>query len=183
MAFKEITVKENLVYKTKIFDLYENDVKLQNDTIAKRALIKHNGAVCLIIEHDDKLVFVNQFRQGPQCELLELVAGKLEKDEDPKECAIRELEEETGYIVDDIKYFGKIIPLAAYSSEIIHCFLVKVSVKKDQHLDEDEFLEVIEIPYEKALEMYLNSEFTDGKTLGFLGKYFLEKNNTKNKYI
>lgn len=176
MGFKEITIKENMVYEGKIFKLFENDVKLKNGNIVKRSIIKHHGAVCLIVEHEDNLVFVNQFRQGPQQELLELVAGKLEENEEPKDCAIRELQEETGFIVDEIKYFGKIIPVAAYSSEIIHCFLAKVSSKTVQNLDVDEFLDVVEIPYNKVKEMYINGEFIDGKTLGFLGKYFMLKN-------
>ena len=44
-----------------------------------------------------------------------MVAGKLEENEEPKDCAIRELQEETGFIVDEIKYFGKIIPVADWA--------------------------------------------------------------------
>lgn len=176
---REITVKENLIYKTKIFDLYENDVKLENNKIAKRALIKHNGAVCLIVKNKDNFIFVKQYRQGVKDELLELVAGKLEENEDPKECALRELKEETGYSAKSIKYFGKIAPVAAYSTEIIYCFVVDVQKRERQKLDEDEFLEVVEIPKEEVENMYIDGKFIDGKTLGFLGRYLILKNLCK----
>ena len=108
-------------------------------------------------------------------ELLELPAGKLEKGEDPFLAGKRELKEETGATARSYISLGNLYPSPGYCGEIIHMYLAKGLTFGEQHLDKDEFLEVVKIPLQKAFEMVMNNQITDSKTqVGIVKAYYLE---------
>ena len=73
-------------------------------------------AVCAITPENEVLL-VKQFRKPAEQPLLEIPAGKLEKGEDRKEAAIRELQEETGYIASDLRFVTNMYGSPGFSSE------------------------------------------------------------------
>ena len=86
-------------------------------------MVEHPGAVgILALKKNGDIVMVRQYRKAVERELLELPAGKLEKGEDPKECAARELEEETGYRASDIRYIMTFYTSPGFSNEVMHLF-------------------------------------------------------------
>lgn len=97
-------------------------------------------------------------------ELLEIPAGKLDETEDPEHCALRELEEETGYI-GNIRELGYIYTTPGFSDEKIYLYLADHLVYTQQRLDEGEYLEVLKIPVEEVLEMIRNGRISDAKTI------------------
>jgi ADP-ribose pyrophosphatase len=96
--------------------------------------------------------------------VLELPAGKLEKDEDAFEAGRRELEEETGCIAEDYIDCGVFLPSPGYCGEGIHLYAAYNLKQTAMNLDEDEFLETERIPLEKAVDMVMKSEIVDGKS-------------------
>ena len=138
---------------------------LENGEEALREVVYHNGGVCVLpLTDEGGVIFVRQFRYPYKEEVLELPAGKLNKGEDPFESAVRELREETGAVAEKYTPLGKLYPTPGYCGEIITMYLAENLVFGEQALDEDEFLDMVKIPFEKAVEMVLAGEIPDAKT-------------------
>lgn len=160
---KELTKKE--LYNGRIFDVATHTVELENGNQAFRDIVYHNGGVCVVaIDKDDNIYLVKQFRFPTGQELYELPAGKLEKGEDSKDAGLRELEEEIGFTTDKLELLSAFYPTPAYCSEKIYIYQAGELIKSQQHLDEDEFLTIVKIPFSEALEMAMTGKIVDAKT-------------------
>ncbi len=180
MQLTEEKIKSELIYDGKIVKLYRDDVRLENDTTAIREVIMHPGGVgILALTEDNEVLMVRQFRYPQNEVLLEIPAGKLEWNEDHLACGKRELLEETGYNAESFEYLGYILPTPAYDTEKTHMYLARGLTLGEQNLDEDEFLEVEKIPFDKLLDMVITGEITDAKTCTAVLKtyYITNKNN------
>lgn len=167
MDFIERTLDEKCIYKGKILELDVRNVELPDGRTSKREIVKHPGGVCIIAFKDDETVlFVEQFRNPVQKNLLELPAGKLEPGEDPEECGIRELEEETGYKAERFTYLGTIVSSPGFCDERIHIYKAAGLYKGNENLkDDDEFINVKEMNLHEIKEMIVSGEITDAKTI------------------
>ncbi|MBQ6601381.1 MAG: NUDIX hydrolase [Clostridia bacterium] len=171
MDFEEKTLKVNEIYNGKIINLHVDDIELPDGKRAIREIVEHSGGVCVAAMTEDRqLYFVRQYRYPYKKVLLELPAGKLEKGEDPLKAGIRELEEECGVVADEIISLGTVYPTVAYCSEIIYLYAAKGLKKTNQHLDADEFLSVEKISLDEAVEMVMNNEISDSKTVAIVLK-------------
>ncbi len=177
MDFTEKPLKQNYIYKGKIVNLRVDDAELPDGTTALREVVEHPGGVCVAALTDtQELLFVKQFRYPYMEPVLELPAGKLEYGEDPFAAGKRELLEETGAAAEHYRDLGKLYPTPGYCGEIIHMYLAENLNFSEQHLDEDEFLEVRRIPLEEAFQMVMRNEIRDSKTqVGILKTYQLVK--------
>lgn len=165
MKFFEETVGSERLFEGKIINLRRDTVKLVNGQSAIREVVEHSGGVCVLPLMDDgNVIFVRQFRYPYGCELLELPAGKLEKGEDPREAGLRELSEETGAQCSTFTSLGQVYPTVAYDTEIIYLYLAEGLTFHEQHLDEDEFVEVVKIPLKEAIQMVMDGRIKDSKT-------------------
>ena len=118
-----------------------------------------------VVTDDDEIIFVRQFRYPYKEELLEIPAGKRNsKDENPLECGIRELSEETGAKAENFTFLGELYPTPGYCGEIIYLFAATGLTFGEMHTDEDEFLNVKRMSFSKALEDVMNGEIKDSKT-------------------
>ncbi|WRS27503.1 NUDIX hydrolase [Oscillospiraceae bacterium MB08-C2-2] len=172
MSASQKVLSTRRIYEGKIIGVREDTVLLENQRATTREVVEHNGGVgILAIGPRDTLLMVRQHRTGAGKALLEIPAGKRDKDEAPMTCGIRELEEETGYKAEVFMPMGYLYPTPAYCEEVIYLFYAKNLIKTAQHLDENEFLEVEEIPFSQALEMVLNGEITDAKSQIAILKY------------
>lgn len=171
MDFTEKTVKQNTIYEGKVLNLRCDDVTLPDGKGAKREIVDHPGGACILCVRDGKVALVRQYRYAYGEEFLELPAGKLHRGEDPKLAAMRELEEETGLIAEDLKKLLILYPSPGYSNEKIYIYEA-IGVKEGrQHLDEDEFLSVIYLPVAEAVEKVKRGEINDSKTMAALLLY------------
>ena len=177
MDFTEKPLKQDYLYRGKIVNLRVDDAELPDGTTALREVIEHPGGVCVAaLTEKEELLFVEQFRYPYMETVLELPAGKLEYGEDPFEAGKRELLEETGAAAKNYRDLGKLYPTPGYCGEIIHMYLAENLTFSEQHLDEDEFLEVRRIPLETAFQMVMRNEIRDSKTqVGILKTYQLIK--------
>ena len=166
MDMTEKTLKSELLFDGKILHVYKDIIELPNKKEAFREYIKHMGAVCVIpVTDDGNVILVKQYRYAVERPLLEIPAGKLDTpDEDPMSAAIRELKEETGATAKNITPLGLYLGSPAILSEKIHMYLATGLTIGETSPDEDEFLEIFEIPLEKAVKMVLDGEIPDGKT-------------------
>ena len=168
-------MKETKIYEGKILGLSVYDGKIEGRKV-KREYIKHRGAAAMLaIDDEEKVILVKQHR-FPHGYVLEIPAGTLEKKEEPKKCAFRELEEETGYRAKKMTPLITYYPSIGYNAEIIHCFVAS-GLKKisDLKLDEDEILSVVKIDFKKVLSMIKTGKIQDSKTICAILTYAAKK--------
>lgn len=168
----------SLVYKGSIIDVYQDSIKVPNGNIAKWDFISHHGAAAVLpVTAEGKLVMVKQYRNAIDRDSIEIPAGGLNSVDEPTICAAaRELEEETGYKSDNLELLISTVPAIAYSSEVIDIFVARDLMPSVQHLDEDEFVEVLEFEVEELCQMIYSGKIQDSKTIAAIMTY-------KSKYI
>lgn len=176
MNQEEKTVKKNLIYDGKILQLYNDEIVTPGGKTAYREYVNHHGgASVLAVDDEENIYLVEQYRYAYKQLLLEIPAGKLEKDEDPMECAIRELKEEIGAECKEMKLMELVYPTPGYTNEPLHIFLAKGLTFGETHWDEDEYLNIKKIPFSKALEMVKSGEIKDGKSVVAILRYAVFK--------
>lgn len=166
MNLTEKQLDSKYIYEGRIIKLRVDTALLPNGKTATREVVEHPGGVCIAALTDkDELLFVRQFRYPYSEETLEVPAGKRDSfDEDPFECGVRELKEETGATAKNFVPLGELYPTPGVFGEIIWTYLATGLTFGEASPDEDEFLNVIKIPLEKAVEIVLNGEIKDAKT-------------------
>jgi len=133
-------------------------------------VVEHHGGVTLLpIDAEGNVLFVTQYRHPVGRVLLELPAGTLDG-EDPEVCAQRELQEETGFRADSIELLGGFYAAPSYSTEYLPVYLCTELIESRLPGDE-ESIEVVAIPLDKALAMVGAGEIEDAKTLAALLLY------------
>lgn len=163
-------------YRGRIINLRVDRARLPNGAEATREVVEHPGGVCVVpLTDNGEVLFVRQFRYPYSEVVLEVPAGKRDKDEDPLECGKRELQEETGAKAEQFRYLGELYPSPGYCGEIIHMYVATGLHFGKTHPDEDEFLEPERIPLEQAVQMVLDGEIKDAKTQAALLKVYLLK--------
>lgn len=161
----ENMISRTEIFKGKIIDVHLDKVSLPNNSHSNREVVDHPGGVCIAaLTNNDELLFVKQYRYPYHEVVLELPAGKLEKDSTPLENGIRELREETGANGYGYVSLGKLYPTPGYVSEVIHLYFCRIDSFSASNPDEDEFLEVIKIPLDEAVHMVLTNQIPDSKT-------------------
>ena len=162
---------EKQIATEKIFDgvvvkLRKDKAVLADGSEVYREVVEHPGGVGIALEDEEgKFFFVKQWRYAQEKVLLEFPAGKKEPGEDPFITAQREIAEETGYTGKDFLYLGQMVPTGAYDSEVIDFYYAKIDQKVGQHLDEDERIHVYRYTLDEIIEMVMNKELSDGKTI------------------
>lgn len=166
-SLEEKTISKEQIFSGKVIDLYVEDVELPNGKTSKREIVKHPGAVAILaVTEEGKIIMVKQFRKPLERAIVEIPAGKLEKGEEPEYTALRELEEETGYTAKKLTKITAFYTSPGFADEIVHVFLAEeLSVLEEKRaLDEDEFVEVMEVTLEDALKLVESREVYDAKT-------------------
>ena len=170
-------VKSEVIFRGKVFNTKVDQIEYNSGNKAVREVAEHpGGAVVVPLTDNGKIVMVTQHRYPVNKILLELPAGKLGKGEDPHLCAVRELEEETGYKSENVKELGSIYTTPGYSTEKLWIFLAKDLKPGDHNREEGEFgMEVFEFPLKEVEDKIYSGEIVDGKSICgiFLAKKYL----------
>ena len=166
LHLKEVPVSSKEIYNGRILRVTQDTVRMENGREALREVVHHPGGACVVpLTADRQVIMVRQFRYPHLKETLELPAGKLEYGEDPAACAERELSEEAGASADLLEPLGCLYPTPAYDKEVIYMFLARnIRQGQDQHLDADEFLDIVQLPLEEVAAMVMRGEIPDAKT-------------------
>lgn len=166
MNLTEKQLAKKYVYNGKIINLRVDDALLPNGKTALREVVEHPGGVCVAALTDqDEILLVKQFRYPYMEEILEIPAGKRDsKEEAPLECGKRELREETGAVAGEFVFLGELYPTPGYCDEVIYIYAAKNLTFGETDPDDDEFLDVIKMPFNAALERVLSGEIKDAKT-------------------
>lgn len=166
MKLHEETLTQTCRFEGRIIRVRTDIVRLPNGAEAGREVVEHPGGVCVApLTEDGDLLFVRQYRYPYGETVLELPAGKRDRDgEDPLTCGKRELLEETGATAENYTFLGKVYPTPGFCNEIIYLYLATDLQFGEAQPDEDEFVEVERIPLQRAVEMVMKNEIPDAKT-------------------
>lgn len=166
---EEIVTSSKRLYDGRILKLRLDTVLLPNGKTSQREIVEHRGAVAMVPMLDrHTVVLVRQYRRAAEAGLLEIPAGTRDPDEDVEACARRELGEEINYAAGRMIKLFQSFMAPGYSTEVIHTFLALELTPAAGHTDEDEFLEILPMPFAAALNMIQTGEIIDAKSISGL---------------
>ncbi len=163
---EEKTISTKKIFAGKVIQVQVDEVRLPNGHHSKREIVRHPGAVAVIaVTDENKMVLVRQFRKPLEKTILEIPAGKLEKNEDPLDSAKRELEEETGYMPAQLEKIVSMYTSPGFADEEIHLYKATGLKKGKKNPDEDEFVELVELTIGECFKRVETGEICDAKTM------------------
>jgi ADP-ribose pyrophosphatase len=158
------------VYTGRVINLDVDVVEFPNGSTGELELFRHPGASAVVPfvsdprGPDPQLLLIKQYRYAADGFLYEIPAGRLNPGEDPRDCARRELQEETGCTADSLTHLYTMYTTPGFTDEKIHIFLASGLKQGETAHEADEFLTVETVALSRALEMIKSGELTDGKT-------------------
>lgn len=168
MSVEEL-LDSRMAYEGRLINLRVDSVKLPSGRETTREIVEHNGAVVIVaVDAEDHVLLVRQYRSAVGEALIELPAGTKEPDEDPLQCAHRELREETGYGARRMDELGGFYAGPGYSTEYLHLFLATDLKPVGDIMDEDEIMNVFRVPLAEIPGMIDRGEVRDSKSVAGL---------------
>ncbi|AQS59282.1 NUDIX hydrolase [Desulforamulus ferrireducens] len=171
---EEKTLSSRRVYEGKILNLRVDQVLLPNGKEGSREVVEFSQAVAVVaLTDDDKVLLVSQYRYPVGEVLREIPAGKMDPQESPEVCALRELKEETGYAAASLVKLNEFYTTPGFTNELMHVFLAQNLTKGEQSPDEDEFVQVESVSLQEAIEMIFAGKIRDAKSIaGLLAAHY-----------
>lgn len=166
------------LHKTKIYDgirvhLIKERLLTPDGKEVDWELVVHPGASAVIpVDENGKILMVRQYRNASDSYTLEIPAGVLDSpEEDPIECAHRELEEETGYKAKSMTFLYNFYSCIGICDEVIHIYVATGLVESVQNLDDDEFVELERYTLDEIVNMIFDGSLVDNKTISAILTY------------
>lgn len=162
----EKTLSKSTEFEGTLLTLEVHQVELEDGSHSRREIVLHPGAVCcVVINKAGETALVKQYRKAVEKLTLEIPAGKIDPGESPESTILRELKEEVGYRSGDVRHLMDFYCSPGFCDENLSLYLATDVEVGDQELDEGEFLELIWVPFEDAVDMALKGEFGDAKSV------------------
>ena len=169
---KEAQVERQKLHEGRIITLAQDQIQYEDGQEKTYDIILHPGAVAMIpINAEGKIILVKQWRRAARQILLELPAGTLEVEEDPIECAQRELQEEIGFEARDISSLGGFFTAPGFCNEYIYLYLAQDLHPNPLIGDDSEEIDTVALTLKEAMEKIDQSEIVDAKTIAGIYRY------------
>lgn len=162
-----------MIYQGPVFGLRRDEIIEPNGLRTKREVITHPGSVVVLpVLPDGRVVMIQQYRHATRQYLWELVAGRMEPGEDPKEAAARELAEETGYRAKKLRIFLDVFPTPGFLEERMFLLLAEDIVPGPASPEDDEKIVSAAYSPQKLEQMIHLGKLHDAKSVAGLLYYF-----------
>jgi ADP-ribose pyrophosphatase len=164
-------VSSRRVYTGRIVTLDVDQVRFPAGSVGELEMIRHSGASAVVpflsdpAGDDPQVLMIRQYRYAAEGYVWEIPAGRLEPDEDPRACAVRELREETGCTAEQVERLTTIYTTPGFTDEVIHIFMATGLTHGETAHEADEFVEVEPLPLSRTLAMIQQGEIQDAKTV------------------
>ena len=166
MNFEEKTIASEQIFSGRIVKLRVDKVELPNGKTSTREIVEHAGAVGILpVDNEEMVWLVRQYRKPLERVLLEIPAGTLEPGENPLDCAIRELEEETGLHAGQWERILGYHSAPGFCDEYLHLYLARELSAGKMDLDQDEFVQPVKMALEEAYQAIFTGQIVDGKSI------------------
>ena len=163
---EEPTISSQRIYEGRVLNLRVDTVRLPNGRTTEREIVEHVDCVAIVaLDDEDNVLLVRQFRKPAERDLLEIPAGGIEPGEDPATCVQRELREETGYAAGQLQRIGGFYSSPGFCTEYMHLYLATELRPHPLAPAEDESIEVVKVPFSRALGMVETGEICDAKSI------------------
>jgi ADP-ribose pyrophosphatase len=134
--------------------------------LVRREFLRHAGSVIVLpILDDGRIVMIRNFRAALEREIWELPAGTRSDEEPPEHCALRELEEETGYRASRLDALTDFWTAPGLSDERMHAYIARGLKRTVTNPEEDELIRVEPVTPRDATAMLDRGEIADAKTI------------------
>ena len=174
-AEKAGRIESRRVYTGKVISLDVDVVRFPDGSVGELEMIRHPGASAIVPflsdprGEDPQVLMIRQYRYAAEGYLLEIPAGRLDPGEDPRDCALRELKEETGCSAEQVDHLFTMYTTPGFTDEKIHLFMATGLTAGEANRESDEFLDLEPMPLSQALNLVEAGEIKDAKTaLGLL---------------
>jgi ADP-ribose pyrophosphatase len=163
-------IESRRVYTGKVISLDLDTVRFPDGSVGELEMIRHPGASAVVPflsdprGEDPQVLMIRQYRYASDGYLYEIPAGRLNPGEDPRDCAARELKEETGCTAEQLEHLLTMYTTPGFTDEKIHLFMATGLVTGETKHEADEFLELHPMLLSRALEMIEAGEIQDSKT-------------------
>jgi ADP-ribose pyrophosphatase len=159
-------LRKETVFKGKLLSIVRKEVENSDGSVWIREVVTYGGSASFIVPvYNGKFIFVKQFRPTLEDFILEFPAGRIEENETPERCAIRELEEETGLIPKNLKFVFEFYPSPGFVDEKLYMFYADDFEKGKTNFDPGEELNTVLVNVDEAMKMLDEGKIIDGKTL------------------
>ena len=163
-------IERRPVHRGRIVDLGVDTVRYPDGSTGELEMIRHSGAAAVLPVLSDpdgpdpQIVLIRQYRYAAGGYLYEIPAGRLDPDEEPLACAVRELREETGCTAKQVEPLTTMVTTPGFTDERIHLFMATDLTMGQHEREADEFADVVIMRLSEALELIQQGEIIDGKT-------------------
>ena len=175
MDLKEKTLSREIAYEGSFLKIEKDTVLVPNGNKSKREIVRHPGACAVVAFKDGKIMLERQYRYALDETILEIPAGKKDKGETDIECAARELEEESGYKANDLKFLGTVYSSVGICDEKVSIFEAHNLEESHTNFDSDEIIELEYYTVDEVLKMIKDGVIKDGKTVAAMGLYLINQ--------
>jgi ADP-ribose pyrophosphatase len=164
-------VKSRRVYTGKIISVDVDTVRFPDGSTGELEMIRHPGASAIVPflsdprGEDPQVLMIRQYRYAADGYLYEIPAGRLDQGENPRDCAVRELKEETGCTAEHFDHLLTMYTTPGFTDEKIHVFMATGLIAGETKHEVDEFLDLHPMRLSRALEMVEAGEIQDAKTV------------------
>ncbi len=166
MFYEERTTKSEKIYEGRIINLRVDTVELPNMSYAHREIVEHPNCVLIVpFKDEDTLYMIKQYRKAINKTIIEFPAGFVDDDEDPRQAALRELQEEIGFSANELDYVSEVYSSPGFTDEKIDIFIAKDLYDSKLKADDDEYIEVIEVKIDDLEDMLISFELQDSTTV------------------
>ncbi len=168
----EETLSSQLIYEGRAVKLRMDSVRLGNGRQTTREIVEHSDCIAVVvIDENDNVLLVKQFRKPVEKELLEIPAGGIDAGEGPEEAVSRELREEIGYMPRSVHRLGGFYSAPGYCSEYLYLYLATELVPSQLIAEDTEEINVVRVPIEEIPDLIASGRICDAKSIAGLFAY------------
>ncbi len=164
---KEISSK--IVYDGRAVKLRVDTVRKADGRVTTREVVEHSDCVAVVaIDADENVLLVRQLRESVNKELLEIPAGGIEPGEDPLDCVLREMREETGYLPQKIERMGGFYSTPGYCTEYLYLYLATDLIPGRLHAEDTDSITLVRVPVSQISSLISSGSICDAKSIAGL---------------